>query len=106
MRRRLLSYVLSMAMLISLAPVFALPARAVGAVGYTRRNPEVAILNANTGGSSKFYEGLKSNDSKYNAISKFSMTYSKSYSTKQSVTFSGYGSSVYVRCPRRIRTWR
>lgn len=50
--RRLLSTFLSLAMVLSLLPVWTLPAMADGgAVTYDRKMPEVSILNAYSGRS-------------------------------------------------------
>ena len=58
--RRLLSTFLSLAMVLSLLPVWTLPAMADGgAVTYDRKTPEVSILNAYSGRSEKLYSAIK-----------------------------------------------
>ena len=58
--RRLLSTFLSLAMVLSLLPVWTLPAMADGgAVTYERKTPEVSILNAYSGRSEKLYSAIK-----------------------------------------------
>ena len=58
--RRLLSTFLSLAMVLSLLPVWTLPAMADGgAVIYDRKTPEVSILNAYSGSSEKLYSAIK-----------------------------------------------
>ena len=58
--RRLLSTFLSLAMVLSLLPVWTLPAMADGgAVTYERKTPEVSILNAYSGSSEKLYSAIK-----------------------------------------------
>lgn len=58
--RRLLSTFLSLAMVLSLLPVWTLPAMADGgAVTYDRKTPEVAVLNAYSGSSEKLYSAIK-----------------------------------------------
>lgn len=58
--RRLLSTFLSLAMVLSLLPVWTLPAMADGgAVIYDRKTPEVSILNAYSGRSEKLYSAIK-----------------------------------------------
>lgn len=58
--RRLLSTFLSLAMVLSLLPVWTLPAMADGgAVIYDRKTPEVAVLNAYSGRSEKLYSAIK-----------------------------------------------
>ena len=58
--RRLLSTFLSLAMVLSLLPVWTLPAMADGgAVTYDRKTPEAAILNAYSGRSEKLYSAIK-----------------------------------------------
>lgn len=59
--RRLLSTFLSLAMVLSLLPVWTLPAMADGgaAVTYDRKTPEVSILNAYSGSSEKLYSAIK-----------------------------------------------
>lgn len=58
--RRLLSTFLSLAMVLSLLPVWTLPAMADGgAVTYERKTPEVAVLNAYSGSSEKLYSAIK-----------------------------------------------
>ena len=58
--RRLLSTFLSLAMVLSLLPVWTLPAMADGgAVTYDRKTPEVAVLNAYSGRSEKLYSAIK-----------------------------------------------
>ena len=58
--RRLLSTFLSLAMVLSLLPVWTLPAMADGgAVIYDRKTPEAAILNAYSGRSEKLYSAIK-----------------------------------------------
>lgn len=58
--RRLLSTFLSLAMVLSLLPVWTLPAMADGgAVTYKRKTPEAAILNAYSGRSEKLYSAIK-----------------------------------------------
>ena len=68
--RRLLSTFLSLAMVLSLLPVWTLPAMADGgAVIYDRKTPEVAILNAYSGRSEKLYSAIKGDGaSAYNGI--------------------------------------
>lgn len=69
--RRLLSTFLSLAMVLSLLPVWTLPAMADGgaAVTYKRKTPEVAILNAYSGRSEKLYSAIKGDGaSAYNGI--------------------------------------
>ena len=59
--RRLLSTFLSLAMVLSLLPVWTLPAMADGgaAVTYDRKTPKVSILNAYSGRSEKLYSAIK-----------------------------------------------
>ena len=58
--RRLLSTFLSLAMVLSLLPVWELTAMADGgAVTYERKTPEVSILNAYSGSSEKLYSAIK-----------------------------------------------
>lgn len=58
--RRLLSTFLSLAMVLSLLPVWELTAMADGgAVTYDRKTPEVSILNAYSGRSEKLYSAIK-----------------------------------------------
>ena len=61
MKRRLLSAVTAVALLIGMIPLglFSVSAENTTAVEYTRLEPEVAILNAFTAADSKFYEKLK-----------------------------------------------
>ncbi|MBU5457603.1 immunoglobulin-like domain-containing protein [Oscillibacter sp. MSJ-31] len=68
--RRLLSTFLSLAMVLSLLPVWTLPAMADGgAVIYDRKTPEVSILNAYSGRSEKLYSAIKGDGaSAYNGI--------------------------------------
>lgn len=68
--RRLLSTFLSLAMVLSLLPVWTLPAMADGgAVIYDRKAPEVSILNAYSGRSEKLYSAIKGDGaSAYNGI--------------------------------------
>ena len=70
--RRLLSTFLSLAMVLSLLPVWTLPAMADGgAVTYDRKTPEAAILNAYSGRSEKLYSAIKGDGAyaAYNGIS-------------------------------------
>lgn len=58
--RRLLSTFLSLAMVLSLLPVWELAALADnGAPAYHRESPEVAVLNAYSGSSEKLYSAIK-----------------------------------------------
>lgn len=67
--RRLLSTFLSLAMVLSLLPVWTLPAMADGgAVIYDRERPEVAVLNAYSGSSEKLYSAIKGDYAAYNGI--------------------------------------
>lgn len=61
MKRRLLSAVTAVALLIGMIPLglFSVSAASTTAVEYTRLEPEVAILNAFTAADSNFYEKLK-----------------------------------------------
>ncbi len=61
MKRRLLSVVTAVAMLIEMIPLglFSVSAENTTAVDYIRLEPEVAILNAFTAADSNFYEKLK-----------------------------------------------
>ena len=58
--RRLLSTFLSLAMVLSLLPVWELTALADNGIpAYRRENPEVAVLNAYSGSSEKLYSAIK-----------------------------------------------
>ena len=61
MKRRLLSAVTAVALLMGMIPMglFPVSAASTTAVEYTRLEPEVAILNAYTAADSNFYEKLK-----------------------------------------------
>lgn len=66
--KRLLSMVLAFCLAVSLLPGLSLSASAANTVSYTRyTGPEVAILNARTGASTKFYESIFKN-ANYNAV--------------------------------------
>lgn len=58
--RRLLSTFLSLAMVLSLLPVWELTALADNGIpAYHRESPEVAVLNAYSGSSEKLYSAIK-----------------------------------------------
>lgn len=58
--RRLLSTFLSLAMVLSLLPVWGLTALADNGIpAYRRESPEVAVLNAYSGSSEKLYSAIK-----------------------------------------------
>jgi len=66
--KRLLSAVLILIMAVSLLPGLSMSVSAAGTVSYTRYDgPEIAILNARTGASAKFYESIFK-DARYNAV--------------------------------------
>ncbi|MEG2000752.1 MAG: hypothetical protein RR053_05105, partial [Evtepia sp.] len=73
MKKRLMSFALSGAMLLSLLPTAALTAFATETVTYERKGPEVAILNAYTGDNTAFYNLIKATRTytNYNGAKKF-----------------------------------
>lgn len=102
--KRWLSGVLTASMVLGLLPAAAIPVQAAGTVVYDRAAPEAAILNAQTGTSSGFYQKLKGATDgpadrrgkfyQYNAAPLFGVQYGDTVKNNDSKTFDGYAEST------------
>lgn len=96
--RRALSVCLAAALVLGLLPLWAVPARADGgSVTYSRKAPEVAILNRYTGTDRTLYNQLKGTDTQYpqyNAIGLFDgLSYGSQVKNDATHSWSGFGGS-------------